>query len=295
MRRTAPRHTEILRRLAADEPRTTPALGALLALRHPALESRVLVAGPDDRSMCPVVRQETGVWVGYPILANPADARELGRTIDRSPATSLWGDELDVEPLLPFVGRVDRIGRTRRFTAPAVPTDWPPPADVTRVATALDLEALDDLYDGFELPFGRTERGLHRSLRDAVRRQGVVVIDGPAGLDGALIAVSMAPRYVEWSQLTVRPRARGQGASWALVARAAALNRATGRGFVASIASSNPMTIPEHLGTIGVLLSVRLHYPNRVRGERRLRNLWLTVSPTRHRRPARTGDPLPEI
>jgi GNAT superfamily N-acetyltransferase len=153
------------------------------------------------------------------------------------------------------------------------------------VASALDLDALYELYEGYEVPFGRTRRAMRRFLREALETRWIVVAGPPGGLDAAMVAVARTPRYVEWSALTVRPEARGQRRSWALVSRAVALNNATGLGFVAIMGPRNPMTLPDWLGAIDTVTEVDLWLPDRVRGERRLRRLWLRVDRTRRRRP----------
>jgi len=249
------------------------------------MECRLLTAGPDSRSLCAVVRDEPGVWLAYPLLGHPDDAADLGRAIDRSPALGVQGVTADVEPLVGHLRRVIDQRTLRRIVVPT-PIDWEAPSPTTRLATALDVAALANLYDGYEVPFGRTRRAMVRFLRQAVERSWVVVAgDGPSGLDAAIVAVSRTPRFIEWSALTVRPAARGRRLSWALVSRAVALNNATGLGFVAIMGPRNPMTLPDGFGTIDAISEVDLWLPDRFRGERRLRRLWLSVDRTRQRRP----------
>jgi hypothetical protein len=279
------RRADAIRRLTDDEPRASLALGALLRVTRPWADLRLLAAGPEARSLCPVVRDEPGVWLAYPVLGHPDDAAQLGRAIDRSPALAVQGVAADVEPLVPHLRRVIDQHTLRRIVVPT-PIDWEPPSAATRLANALDIEALADLYEGFEVPFGRTRRAMVRFLRHAVERSWVVVAGGgTGGLDAAIVAVSRTPRFIEWSALTVRPAARGQRLSWALVSRAVALNNATGLGFVAIMGPRNPMTLPDGFGTIDAITEVDLWLPDRFRGERRLRRLWLRLDRTRRRRP----------
>jgi hypothetical protein len=281
----APRLADAIGRFSDSEPRSSLALGGLLRVTRPWLECRLLAAGPEDRSLCPVVRDEPGVWLAYPVLGHPADAAALGRAIDRSPALAVQGVAADVGPLLPHLRRVIDQRTLRRIVVPT-PIDWEPPSAVTRVATALDIEALCELYDGYEVPFGRTRRAMARFLRHAVERSWVIVAGGgPGGLDAAIVAVSRTPRFIEWSALTVRPAARGRRLSWALVSRAVAVNNATGLGFVAIMGPRNPMTLPDGFGAIDTITEVDLWLPDRFRGERRLRRAWLKVDRTRQRRP----------
>jgi hypothetical protein len=279
------RLADVVRRLTPNEPRSSLALGALLRVTRPRIECRLLSAGPDARSLCPVVRAEPGVWLAYPVLGHHDDAAELGHAIDRSPALAVQGGAGDVEPLVPHLRRVVETRTLRRIVVPT-PIQWEPPSPATRLASALDLDALRDLYDGYEVPFGRTRRAMERFLRDAVERSWIVVADADeAGLDAAIIAVMRTPRIVEWSALTVRPSARGRRLSWALVSRCVALTNATALDFVAIMGPRNPMTLPDGFGAIDAVTEVDLWLPDRVRGERRLRRLWMEVDRTRRRRP----------
>jgi GNAT superfamily N-acetyltransferase len=279
------RLADVVGRLSSDEPHSSLALGALLGVARPRLECRLLSAGPGARSLCPVVRTEPGVWLAYPVLGHPDDAAELGHAVDRSPALAVQGPTGDVEPLVPHLRRVVEERTLRRIIVPT-PIEWEPPSAATRLAGVVDLDALLDLYEGYELPVGRTRRAMVRFLRDAVERRWVMVADGDdAGLDAAIIAVARTPRFVEWSALTVRPEARGRRLSWALVSRCVAMANATGLGFVAIMGPRNPMTLPDWLGAIDAVTEVDLWLPDRVRGERRLRRLWTEVDTTRRRRP----------
>jgi GNAT superfamily N-acetyltransferase len=273
-----------LRRLAADEPRTTLALGAVLAVRHPSRDARVLTSGPDHRSLCPLVRAEVGTWVAYPYLASVGDAAPLAAALNRAPVVAIAGASPDVAPLLPYLARVVRTGTMRRISVPWQPVDWEAPSERTRVATALDLPALYDLYTGYELPFARTTRGMRALLRDAVRSFSTIVLDGDGRLDGAVIAASRTPKFIEWSYLTVRPEARGRGYAWQLMARAIALNVASGLGLVSVAGSGNLMTFPEGLGTVDEVTLVDVKPPQRVPGEELLRRAWSKLDRSRPRR-----------
>jgi hypothetical protein len=279
-----------MKRLAADEPRTTLALGALLGLAHPRRDSRVLTVGPGARSLCPVVRAELGLWAAYPVLADPDDAAALGAAITRSSASTVVGPTADVSPLEPYLTRATSAQSLPRLVVPWQPVDWEAPTTATRFATPLDLPALYDLYDGYEVRFGRTRRGQRAALREAVRQFAVIVLDGDAGrLDGAVIASTRTPRFVEWSQLTVRPDARGQGHSWKLMARAIAFNLACGIGVIAVMGPGNPMTLPD-LGSMDEIRVVQLAPPARVPGERLARRAWFRLDRARHRRPLFLAD-----
>jgi GNAT superfamily N-acetyltransferase len=278
------RHETALRRLAADEPRSTLALGALLAVRRPRRETRLLTAGPDDRTLCPLVRAEVGTWVAYPFLAAEGDGEPLAAALARAPVVSIVGASADIHPLVPHLARVTRTSAMRRISVPWQPVDWEAPSEKTRLATGLDLEALYDLYTGYELPFARTTRGMRALLRDAVRSASTIVLDGDDRLDGAVIAASRTPKFIEWSHLTVRPEARGRGYAWQLMARAIALNVASGLGLVSVAGRGNQMTFPDGLGTVDEVTVVDVKPPQRLPGEDLLRRAWFKLDRSRPRR-----------
>jgi len=271
-------------RLAADEPRSSQALGALLGARNPRREIRVLTAGPADRTLCPLVRAEVGVWVASPFLGTDDDAPGLAAALNRAPVVSIAGGTADVGPLILHLARVERVSTMRRITVPWQPLDWEPPTADTRVATPLDLEALYDLYTGYELPFARTTRSMRALLRDAVHRFSTIVLDGEGRLDGAVIAASRTPKFIEWSHLTVRPEARGRGYAWQLMARAIALNVASGLGLISVAGSGNRMTFPDGLGTVDEVTVVEVRPPQRVLGEDLLRRARWKLNRSRPRR-----------
>jgi GNAT superfamily N-acetyltransferase len=277
-------YSEALDRLAGDEPRSTLALGALLDARRPGHQVRILAVGPADRTLCPLVRVELGVWVAYPLLAADEDAAPLAAALNRAPLLSMAGGSPDVQPLLPHLARVVSVGTMRRISVPWQPVTWEAPTAATRIATRLDLEALYDLYTGYELPFARTTRGMRALLGHAVRDLITIVIDGEGRLDGAVIAASRTPQFIEWSHLTVRPDARGRGYAWELMNRAIALNVAAGLGLVAVAGRGNQMTFPEGFGTIDEMTVVRLGVPRRVPGEDLVRRGWFKLNRSRPRR-----------
>jgi GNAT superfamily N-acetyltransferase len=224
------------------------------------------------------------VWVAYPFLATDDDAEGLAAALNRAPVASIAGGPGDVEPLLPGLARVLRVATMRRIAVPWQPVEWEPPGAATRMATALDLEALYDLYTGYELPFARTTRGMRALLREAVRSFSTIVLDGDDRLDGAVIAASRTPRFIEWSHLTVRPEARGKGYAWQLMARAIALNLASGLGLVSVAGSGNRMTFPEGLGTVDEVTLVHVRPPQRVPGQDLVRRAWFKLDRSRPRR-----------
>jgi hypothetical protein len=68
------------------------------------------------------------------------------------------------------------------------------------------------------------------------------------------------------------------------MARAIALNLASGLGLVAVAGSGNPMTFPEELGTVDELILADVKPPQRVPGEDVLRRAWFKLDRSRPRR-----------
>ena len=269
--------------LLDQEPRSSLAL--LNALREPSpLRVRVLTAGPVDRSRCVLVREAVGSWTAYPVLTSVADAEELARAIDRSPATQVEGDADLVAELVPHIRRAGPSRVSEKISVPyQTVEDFPEPDESTRMATYFDLPQLVEIFAGFELRLGaRTVGAVRRTLADAVKRMWVVVsvdTDDETRVRGAMTMGGFTPKYGFWEHMSVPPGSRGQGRSWAMAIRAVNIHRGTGLGFIGVLADTNPMKTPpigpdaiEHIERIeDHFMSLALQMPDRVPGERKLR------------------------
>lgn len=225
--------------------------------------------------MCTLARGRDGSWVAYPLLGHAADAPEVANLIDRSVAIAVDGLPDDVEPLVPHLRRAGELHRFRNVVVPYSELVPPPPDPRTRWATRLDVPALEALFDHYEVAFARGRRARRAVLDDAVRRMAVIVIDGPGRLDAAMVSEGFTPRYQVWSHGRVHPDARGQGLSWVLVSRAGSLFAATGLGVTATVADSNPMTLPTDVGRVDRMVALNLSLPDRFPAERQIRRqLW---------------------
>lgn len=261
--------------LVGREPRSTTALAAVLS----ADSQRDVRAVRAGRSSCVMVRFSPMIWRGYPNLIDPADAHALATAIEATAVVSLDGHPDDVDPLLAHMTRVGEVDRFRSIVAPAEQCSWEPAGPTTRVATPLDLDALEDLYAGYEVRFITDARSRRRYLRRCVSRQGAVVHEGSEGIDGAALTGGVTPGFLVFDHIRVSPRARGRGISWALVSRVVEMARAYGVGVhVGSVARDNPMSMPEQHGWLQVQTSVNLRLRDRVPGERRARRFALRVS-----------------
>lgn len=265
----------LIRALARGEPRSTLALAAALsAARHGDL--RAVQAG---RSSCVMVRFSPMIWRGYPVLVDEADAQALASVIEATPVVSLDGHPDDVDPLVPYMTRVGETARFRSVLAPADQLSWAPSGPTTRVATPLDLDALDDLFADYEVRFISGARSRRRYLQRCIARQGAVVHEGHHGIDGAALTSGMTPRFLVFDHIRVAPRSRGQQISWALVSRIVEIAQAYGVGLcIGSVAQDNPMSMPEQQGWMQVHASANLRLRDRVPGERPIRRLALRLS-----------------
>jgi hypothetical protein len=280
--------------LAENEPHST--LGLAAALRDPSpLKVKVVTVGPRDRSACILVRDAPGYWSGYPVLADPTDAPELARAIDRSCAVRLHGWSEMVQP----VGRLLERGGSPPLLLDMVAfpfqevEDFGEPDETTRMATPFDVDRLVELFDGYEISLGRTTAALRRILDDAVRRMWVVTsLDGD-DIVGAMLINGFTPKYVVWGHMSVAPHARGQGRSWSMILRVGQLQRGYGLGFVGVTADTNPMKTPPTYPDVvdeGTFMGLDLSLPDRVPGERAARKVvWRVDRKVRRSRPQRDG------
>lgn len=218
------------------------------------------------------------IWQGYPNLVDPADAQTLAKAIEATAVVGLDGHPDDIDPLLPHMTRVGEADRFRRIVTPADQCEWEPSGDDTRVATPLDLDALDDLFTGYEVRFATGRRTRRRYLDKCVSNHGAVVHVGAGGIDGAALTGGLTPAFLVFDHLRVAPQSRGQGISWALVSKVVEIAQAYGVGLLGSIVKDNPMSVPEQQGWMELQASVNLRLVDRVPGERRARRMALRLS-----------------
>jgi len=280
--------------LAENEPHST--LGLAAALRDPSpLRVKVLHAGPRDRSACILVRDAWGYWSGYPVLADSSDAPELAHAIDRSCAVSIEGWSEMVHPVGHLVERGGGAPLLLDMTAVPFQTveDLDEPDETTRMANAFDVDALVDLFAGYEITLGRTRSSLRRILDDATRRTWVVASLRDDEIVGAIMLSGVTPSYAVWGHMSVAPAARGEGRSWSMLLRVAQLHKGYGLGFLGVTADTNPMKTPPTYPEVmddGQYMSLDLSFPGRVPGERAVRKAaWKIDRKMRRSRPRRAG------
>ncbi|MEZ5268139.1 MAG: hypothetical protein R2789_06085 [Microthrixaceae bacterium] len=271
-----PSDSALLAQLAELEPRSTLALASWFNTDSPR-RARILRVGA---SCCILVRSEFMSWLGYPLLLDQRDAPELARRIDRSPAIGLDGHPDDVEPLLAHMTRVGEVDRFRRMVVPAEQCGWDASDPSTRIATALDLDELDLLFEDYEVRFVNSAGARRHRLGLAVSRHAVVVHDGPDGIDAAGLTGGLTPGYLVLDQLRVATHARGQGLRLEGRRPDSGDRTAYGVGLLGSIVHDNPMTMPEDQGWMEQQLSVNLRLNDRLPGERRFRREALRAALT---------------
>lgn len=218
------------------------------------------------------------IWLGYPNLIDPADAAALAGAIDATPVVRLEGHPADLEPLLEHITRVGDVERFPRMVSPAERCVFTPSGPETRMATPLDLGALEDLFAGYEVQFINGTRSRRQYLHKCISNHGAIVHTGAQGINGAALTGGLTPEFLVLEHLRVAPTSRGQGISWALVSRVVEIAQAYGVGLLASIAQSNPMSMPEEQCQMETQVSVNLRLPDRVPGDRRGRRLALRVA-----------------
>ncbi|MCZ7629259.1 MAG: GNAT family N-acetyltransferase [Microthrixaceae bacterium] len=253
------------RRLITDlvgrEPRSTLALAAVLSADDPR-DVKAVCAG---RSSCVLARSSPTIWRGYPNLVDPAERPALAQAVERVSAVSLDGHPDDVEPLLAHMERIGEVARFPSIVSPADECRWDPSDPSTRVATPLDVGALDELYADYEIRFITGTRARRKYIQRCVTGHGAVVHDGPDGIDGAALTAGLTPQYLLLEHVRVAPGARGRGISWALVARVVEIALAYGVGVrVGSVSRENPMSLPDEQGWVETQASVNLRLRQRV-------------------------------
>lgn len=218
------------------------------------------------------------VWVGYPNLLDPGDAPSLAAAIEATPVIGLDGHPEDMDPLLAHMTRVGEVDRFARMVAPAEQCGWSSSGPETRMATPLDLHALEELFDDYEVLFVTGRRSRTRHLMECISNHGAIVHVGDRGIDGALLTGGLTPGYLVFDHLRVAPQSRGRGISWALVSRVVEIAQAYGVGLLGSIVRENPMSLPEDQGWMETQVSANLGLLDRLPMERRARRLALKAS-----------------
>ncbi len=171
-------------------------------------------------------------WYAKPMLLHARAAPLLARTIDRSRSRGVLGPEEHVGALIPHLRRVQR-SRTMpwAWVPPPLPAPRGPLDPRTRLATAADLEALVDLYRGFELD-PVPPRRIGQLLAQMLERNVVVVAEGEGRLVAAMRAETQSRHYMYWGGLTVRPENRNEGLARSVILRTHAVTRAFDLGYI---------------------------------------------------------------
>ncbi len=190
----------------------------------------------------------------------------------------LDGHPDDMDPLLAHMGRVGEVERFHRMVVPAEQCGWSSSGPETRVATPLDLPALEALFSDYEVQFVKGARSKLRYLQRCISNHGAIVHTSGASIDGAVLTGGLTPAYLVFDHLRVAPRSRGRGISWALVSRVVEIAQAYGVGMLGSIVQGNPMSMPEGQGSMETQVSANLRFPDRFPGERRSRRFTTKVT-----------------
>jgi hypothetical protein len=284
--------------LTRYEPRSTQALGEILDRGLPSRTCRAWTVGgsaPAGEPAAVVVeaRATFDRWHAMVLLLEPSAAAAAAQLVDRGRSWTVHGAATDIGPLVPLLGR-RRAVHVRPWVVTSVPNDvTTAPDDGTRIATLADLEALVELYSGFEFAGTLTRWQLRPMLRHVLDHHYILVVDDPrqpGQLCAALAITTRARRYGVIDLLTVVPDQRRSGWSWALIARAQEIGNGLGQAGVAALADSNPLDLDEHLGD-DHYVAVDLAPPRRFRGHGRLRALYGRIQPLSPREAEPAGRP----
>ena len=296
VRITRVRRSRTARRLATDlaayEPRTSEMLGELTSLGLGPWRCRAWQVRVDGRfaGALVLVRVAFDQWHGGALVLDRAAAAPLGDLIDRSPARSLSGTTRDLAPLRECARRAVGLAVLPWVVVePPIQVVGEPDAS-TRMATTADLDALAQLYDGYEL-WSLTTRGqVRRALRQVLAHGFVMVAEDAGRLLGAAMFTARTPRYLVLDGLTVLPEHRRSGVAWALAARAQAIANALGAGATLALAATNPMPL-ESLAGAETWSALVLVPRQRFKGQGQLRRLYRRLAPRRLRQSTLVRDP----
>jgi GNAT superfamily N-acetyltransferase len=243
--------------------------------------------------------------MAYPLLEDPAAGGALAAVIDNGPAWAVEGLARHVGPVVSRLTRAEGVPSARMFSFSPNPQVlnqsavtamlddmFGPVDDRTRIAGSNDLNALVDLYGGYEYQRIPTRRRLRVHLAGVLARLPVVVAEHNGQLVGAMRGEAMSEHTIVWDDSTVLPEYRGQKLSLAMMRRAMEVTIRLGRGAAGTVQPSNPIRIPRDLPEwLGfdpdglIALFQRLRPPVRFRGQNRLRQIAEAVEGRRRPRP----------
>lgn len=238
----------------------------VLALSGPLEPASMLISG----SLCdPLLARRTRAWIVEPrgasarpaavvvvipfgprsaaaslLCFDPAAAPTVAALLVASPARRMAGAATHLDPvaaLLP-AGRELRMPLSVVAEADLEPLAEPDPR--ARLAAPADLEALDALYDRFELevlPAGPRRR---RVLAELVARRRIVVVEEGGLLVGAMRCELRTGRHDWWSGYTVLPECRRRGIGRALEREAQGVSFSLGHRMAGATAPTNPIPYP---------------------------------------------------
>jgi GNAT superfamily N-acetyltransferase len=265
------------------EPETTRLVAAVDEDVPRGAKVWVAARGSEIGGALVVRRISLGRWTSVAFVVDPAAAPALAVALDGSRARALEGPADDLELLAPHLRRFRDLN-----VFPFVVLDGlvasvaPEQLDArSRFATAADLDAVTELYRGYELTTFRTRPALRRYLRGRIERGFLGVVEERGRLVAGAYCSALTDRYAIVTGLTALPEARGRGLGAALMPLAALRAREVGVDLIAVWAPTNGMRLkPERVARwtgahrLGRWGQVALSPPpQRFRGERRLLRL----------------------
>lgn len=201
------------------EPATTPQ-AAILTHQDVGRTARVWRAIDADGTVggaLLVHRRVRDRWDAYPVLIDSDAVDVLAPVIDGSPARQVFGRGDHVVPFAPLMSRL-RNSLVLPWTATEAPFPFLGDPDArVRMGVPADLDALVDLFSGYEIDDIPTRPRWRSYLGPLVERGQLSVVDDAGSLLGALAIPFASRRWWFAGSLTVLPEARGQNLGWELI------------------------------------------------------------------------------
>ncbi len=242
------RHADLADQAGDGEPATLPVSAALLARRRPGTRFVACVEDRGGALLGALVLDRVGVgrWDALPLVVDRRAVAVLARLVQWSWATRVYGVSGHVDPLVSYLGRVERSVRLPFYTGGlggVEPGDLDPR---TRRAERRDVPALVEVFGSYGLAQAPTRRARRRLFERTVAEHLAVVVEVDGQVVGASFGDGFGRDHVYLADGTIVTEHRGTGLSWPMVLRYVAIANDLGYMVCGSPTSSNPMDPAAH-------------------------------------------------
>ena len=280
--RRAESSAEVLAVAAPYEPdtvRITADIGERGLGRH--VRAWVVEDGADICGVVVVARLCRDRWYATPAVVDVAAGPLLASAVDASPAWEVTGGAAHVAALAPHLRRTRSSVEVDLVGAGPMSGDFLEQDPRCRQAGMADVDALVEVYAGFELEETPTRPRLRAFLARTLRHRPVVVLEEDGRIAAAIRCEFRSDRFDLWSGMTILPAFRGRKLYGPINNLASALTLGSGRGTCGTIAATNRMSPEGHPQAVNHLDAifrrpwavVRLQSPAQWPGARRARAL----------------------